>query len=184
MTLKAGDKAPDFTAKDQDGNDIKLSSLKGKKVVLYFYPRDMTEGCTFEACSLRDNYKFLQKAGYEVFGVSTDDEKSHRKFIQKENLPFTLLADPDKKVHDLYGTWVEKSMYGRKYMGTARVTFLIDEKGVIEEIIEKVDTRNHANQILKKEIAKSPAKKSVAKKIPTKSSAKKTLPKPTKKSKN
>jgi thioredoxin-dependent peroxiredoxin len=183
MTLKAGDKAPDFTAKDQDSNDVKLSSLKGKKVVLYFYPRDMTEGCTFEACSLRDNYKFLQKAGYEVLGVSTDDETSHRKFIEKENLPFTLLADPDKKIHSLYGTWIEKSMYGRKYMGTARVTFLIDEKGTIEEIIEKVDTRNHANQILKKEIVKSPAKKTVAKKQAVKTVAKRTLLKPAKKGK-
>jgi peroxiredoxin Q/BCP len=183
MTLKAGDKAPDFTAKDQDSNDIKLSSLKGKKVVLYFYPRDMTEGCTFEACSLRDNYKFLQKAGYEVFGVSTDDEKSHRKFIQKEKLPFTLLADPDKKIHELYGTWIEKSMYGRKYMGTARITFLIDEKGFIEEIIEKVDTRNHANQILKKEIVKTPAKKTALKKAVSKIPVKRSTLKPTKKSK-
>jgi peroxiredoxin Q/BCP len=183
MTLKAGDKAPDFTVKDQNSNDVKLSSLSGKKVVLYFYPRDMTEGCTFEACSLRDNYKFLQKAGYEVFGVSTDDEKSHRKFIQKENLPFTLLADPDKKIHALYGTWIEKSMYGRKYMGTARVTFLIDEKGIIEEIIEKVDTRNHANQILKKEIIKTPAKKTALKKTVSKTAAKKSIPKPAKKRK-
>lgn len=149
MKLKAGDKAPDFSVNDQDGKKVKLSSLKGQKVVLYFYPRDLTEGCTFEACNLRDNYKALQKAGYEVLGVSTDDEKTHQKFITKEKLPFRLLADVDKKIHDAYGTWIEKSMYGRKFMGTARVTFLINEKGVIEEIIEKVETKEHAGQILK-----------------------------------
>jgi peroxiredoxin Q/BCP len=181
MALKAGDKAPDFTTKDQDGNEITLSSLKGKKVVLYFYPKDMTEGCTFEACNLRDNYKFLQKAGYVVLGISTDDEKSHRKFIAKEKLPFTLLSDPDKKVHDLYNTWVEKSMYGRKFMGTARVTFLIDENGVIEEIIEKVKTKNHAAQILKNEatpvVKKIASKKAVTKKASKKSSPKKSAKK-------
>jgi len=148
MTLSVGSKAPDFTVNDQDGKAVTLSGLKGKKVVLYFYPKDMTPGCTLEACSLRDNYKALQKAGYEVFGISSDDEKSHRKFIEKEKLPFRLLADTDKAVHARYGTWVEKAMYGRKYMGTARVTFIIDENGVISEIIEKVDTRNHADQIL------------------------------------
>ena len=148
MKLIAGDKAPDFTINDQNGSPVKLSSLRGKKVVLYFYPKDMTPGCTAEACNLRDNYKDLLKKGYEVLGVSTDDEKSHRKFIEKEKLPFRLLADTDKKIHDAYGTWVEKSMYGRKYMGTARVTFVIDEKGVIDEIIEKVDTKNHVAQIL------------------------------------
>lgn len=148
MTLSVGSKAPDFKVNDQDGKAVTLSGLKGKKVVLYFYPKDMTPGCTLEACSLRDNYKALQKAGYEVFGISSDDEKSHLKFIEKEKLPFRLLADTDKAVHSRYGTWVEKSMYGRKYMGTARVTFIIDENGVISEIIEKVDTRNHADQIL------------------------------------
>ncbi len=148
MAVTAGSKAPDFKIKDQDRNDVILSNLKGKKVVLYFYPKDMTPGCTAEACSLRDNYKALQKAGYEVFGISSDDEKSHRKFIEKEKLPFRLLADTDKSVHGKYGTWVEKSMYGRKYMGTARVTFIIDENGVILEVIEKVDTKNHAQQIL------------------------------------
>jgi peroxiredoxin Q/BCP len=171
MTLHAGDKAPDFTAKDEDGNTVKLSDFKGKKVVLYFYPRDMTPGCTAEACSLRDNYKVLQKQGYEVLGVSTDTEKSHQKFIAKEKLPFRLLADPDKKLHDLYGTWVEKSMYGRKYMGTARVTFVIDEKGILEEVIEKVDTKNHADQILKRApVAKVSAKKATAGKAARKSS--------------
>ncbi len=146
--IKVGDKAPDFKTTDQDGKVVTLSALKGQRVVLYFYPKDMTPGCTAEACSLRDNYKALQKAGYQVFGISTDDEKMHRKFIEKEKLPFSLLADTDKTVHQLFGTWVEKSMYGRKYMGTARVTFIIDEKGVVEEVIEKVDTKNHAEQIL------------------------------------
>ncbi|MEO5599446.1 MAG: thioredoxin-dependent thiol peroxidase [Cyclobacteriaceae bacterium] len=154
MTLKPGDKAPDFTVNDQDGNPVALSSLKGKKLILYFYPKDQTPGCTTEACNLRDNYKAMLKKGYEVLGVSTDTEKSHQKFIEKEKLPFRLLADTDKKLHDAYGTWIEKSMYGRKYMGTARVTFVINEKGVIEDIIEKVDTKNHASQILDKALEK------------------------------
>ncbi len=149
MNLKTGAVAPDFSVYDQHGKPVKLSDFKGKKVVLYFYPKDDTPGCTAEACSLRDNYNALQKAGYVVLGVSSDDEKSHQKFIKKFELPFTLLADTDKQIHEKYGTWVEKSMYGRKYMGTARVTFIIDEKGVIAEIIEKVDTKDHAAQILK-----------------------------------
>jgi thioredoxin-dependent peroxiredoxin len=149
MNLKTGDVAPDFSVNDQHGKPVKLSDFKGKKVVLYFYPKDDTPGCTAEACSLRDNYSALQKAGYVVLGVSADDEKSHQKFIKKFELPFTLLADTDKQIHEKYGTWVEKSMYGRKYMGTARVTFIIDEKGMISEIIEKVDTKDHAAQILK-----------------------------------
>lgn len=148
MKIKVGDKAPDFTVNDQDGNPVKLSSLKGKKVVLYFYPKDMTPGCTAEACNLRDNYNSMVRRGYEILGVSTDSEKSHKKFTEKEKLPFRLLADTEKAIHDAYGTWVEKSMYGRKYMGTARVTFIIDEKGRVEDIIEKVDTKDHANQIL------------------------------------
>lgn len=148
MKLQVGDKAPEFTTKDQDGNDVSLSDFKGKKVVLYFYPNDMTPGCTAEACSLRDNYKVLQKQGYVVLGISSNDEKSHKKFIAKEKLPFSLLADTDKSVHEKYGTWGEKSLYGRKYMGTLRVTFIIDEKGIIREVIEKVDTKNHASQIL------------------------------------
>lgn len=151
MKLKVGDKAPDFTVNDQDGNPVKLSSLKGKKVVLYFYPKDMTPGCTAEACNLRDNYNSMVRRGYEILGVSTDSEKSHKKFADKEKLPFRLLADTEKAIHDAYGTWVEKSMYGRKYMGTARVTFIIDEKGRVEDIIEKVDTKDHANQILRSE---------------------------------
>ena len=165
-TLKAGDKAPDFTTTDQNGKPVKLSGYKGKKVVLYFYPKDNTPGCTAEACSLRDNYKALQKAGYEVLGISSDAETAHTKFIAKYQLPFTLLTDTDKKVHGLYGTWIEKSMYGRKYMGTARVTFIINEKGIIDEVIEKVDAKNHALQILGEEIpqkAKAVAKKAAVK---------------------
>ena len=148
MQLKIGDKAPDFTAKDQDGNPVKLSDYKGKKVVLYFYPRDNTSGCTAQACNLRDNYQILQKEGYEVIGVSSDDETSHQKFISKFELPFTLIADTDKTVHEKYGVWVEKSMYGKKYMGTARTTFIIDEKGMITDIISKVKTSDHTQQIL------------------------------------
>lgn len=171
MALTIGSKAPDFKTTDQDGNTIKLSDLKGKKVVLYFYPRDLTPGCTAEACSLRDNYKTLQKAGYEVLGISTDTEKLHKKFIEKEKLPFRLLSDTDKSVHEKFGAWVEKSMYGRKYMGTARITYLIDEKGIITEVIEKVDTKNHAEQILGTS-AKQPAIKSKPTKKATKPVAK------------
>lgn len=155
--LQVGDKAPDFTVNDQDGNPIKLSHLRGKKVVLYFYPKDMTPGCTAEACNLRDNYRTMQKQGFEILGVSTDSEKSHRKFIEKEKLPFRLLSDSNKVVHDAYGTWIEKSMYGRKYMGTSRVTFVIDEKGIIREIIGKVNTRDHAAQILEGKADKNTA---------------------------
>lgn len=149
MKLEAGQKAPQFEAKNEKGELINLSDYLGKKVVLYFYPKDATPGCTAQACDLRDNYDALLKAGYVVLGVSSDDEKSHKKFIEKQSLPFPLLADTDLKVHEAYGTWVEKSMYGRKYMGTARTTFVIDEKGIIAEIIEKIDTKNHTAQILK-----------------------------------
>ncbi|MFC4874235.1 thioredoxin-dependent thiol peroxidase [Negadavirga shengliensis] len=149
MSLKVGQKAPDFESYDQDGNPIKLSDFKGKKVVLYFYPKDNTPGCTAQACDLRDNYEGLQKAGYEVLGISSDSVKSHRKFIDKHELPFTLIADEDRSVHEKYGTWVEKQMYGRTYMGTARTTFIIDENGVIEEIIDKVKTKEHSKQIIK-----------------------------------
>ena len=148
MKLKEGDKAPSFESTDQDGNKVKLSDFTGKKVVLYFYPKDDTPGCTAEACNLRDNYAQFTSKGYEILGVSSDSEKSHQKFIDKYELPFRLLADVDKSIHESYGTWVEKSMYGRKYMGTARVTFVIDEKGVIEKIIEKVKTKDHTAQIL------------------------------------
>jgi len=149
MSLTTGDTAPDFEVKDQDGNTVKLSDFKGKKVVLYFYPKDDTPGCTAEACNLRDNYTSLQQAGYEVLGVSGDSAQSHQKFITKHELPFRLLADTDKKVHELYGTWGEKKMYGRTYMGTLRKTFVIDVNGKIEEVIEKVKTKDHTAQILK-----------------------------------
>jgi len=148
MSIEIGKQAPDFEAKDQNGNTIKLSDYRGKKVVLYFYPKDQTPGCTAQACNLRDNYDKLQKEGYEILGISTDSEKSHQKFIEKQALPFSLIADEDKKVHELYGTWVEKSMYGRTYMGTARTTFIIDEEGNVANIIEKVKTKEHTNQIL------------------------------------
>lgn len=147
--LKVGDTAPLFEAKDQSGNTIKLSAFKGKKVVLYFYPKDNTPGCTAQACNLRDNYDLLQKQGFVILGISSDNEKSHQKFIEKQNLPFPLLADTDLSVHHQFGTWVEKSMYGKKYMGTARTTFVIDEKGMIAEVIEKVDTKNHTAQLIK-----------------------------------
>lgn len=149
MMPEVGNKAPDFTTTDQDGKPVSLSDYKGKKVVLYFYPKDSTPGCTAQACNLRDNYKVLQKQGYEILGISTNTEKQHRNFIKKENLPFPLLADTDKSVHDKYGTWAEKSMYGRTFMGTLRTTFVINEKGIITDIIQKVKTADHAAQILK-----------------------------------
>ncbi|MGV3541533.1 MAG: thioredoxin-dependent thiol peroxidase [Rufibacter sp.] len=147
--LEIGQTAPDFEARDQDGNTVKLSDYRGKKVVLYFYPKDDTPGCTAQACSLRDNYDALLAKGLVVLGVSVDDEKKHRKFIEKYNLPFPLLADTEKDIVEKYGVWQEKSMYGRKYMGTMRYTFVIDEEGKIEDIITKVDTKNHAAQLLK-----------------------------------
>ena len=148
MQINVGEKAPEFSTTDQEGKEVKLSDYKGKKVVLYFYPKDNTPGCTAEACNLRDNYNRFISKGYEVLGVSSDSEKSHQKFIDKYDLPFRLLADTDKNIHEKYGTWVEKSMYGRKYMGTARVTFIIDENGIVEKVIEKVKTKDHAAQIL------------------------------------
>jgi len=148
MKLKIGDHAPDFTSTDQDGNPIKLSDFRGKKVVMYFYPKDNTPGCTAESCNLRDNYEMLQKQGYVVLGVSKDSEKSHQKFIKKYDLPFPLISDVDKSVHDVYGTWALKKFLGKEYMGTLRHTFVIDEKGIITEIIEKVKTKDHTAQIL------------------------------------
>ncbi len=148
MSLTIGDPAPDFTSTDQNGRPIKLSDYRGKKVVLYFYPKDDTSGCTAQACSLRDNYADLRAAGYEVLGVSIDDEKSHQKFIGKYELPFSLVSDTDKQVVEAYDVWKEKSMYGRNYMGTVRTTFVIDENGIITDIISKVDTKEHAKQIL------------------------------------
>ncbi len=148
MKLKVGDKAPSIESIDQDGNPIKLSDFTGKKIVLYFYPKDNTPGCTAESCNLRDNYELLQKQGYIVLGVSGDSAKSHKKFIEKYELPFPLIADEDKSVHEAFGTWAEKQMYGKTYMGTVRTTFVIDENGVISEIIEKVNTKDHTAQIL------------------------------------
>jgi peroxiredoxin Q/BCP len=147
--LNIGDKAPDFTLQNQNGETIKLSDFKGKKVVLYFYPKDDTSGCTAESCNLRDNYDNLKAKGYEVIGLSVDSVKSHDKFAKKYSLPFNLAADTEKKVVEDYGVWAEKQMYGRKYMGILRTTFLIDEKGKITDIIDKVDTGNHTAQILK-----------------------------------
>lgn len=146
--LKEGQKAPDFKAKDQNGNSISLSDFLGKDVILYFYPKDDTPGCTAEACSFRDNYQSLLQNGFEVLGVSTDDEKSHQKFITKYNLPFPLIADTDKAIVEAYGVWVEKNMYGKKYMGVARKTFIIDKNGQIRKIIDKVDTKNSSGQVL------------------------------------
>lgn len=148
QTLKVGDQAPDFTAKDQDGNDISLKQFKGKKVILYFYPKDDTPGCTAEACNLRDSKDQLSAEGYEIIGVSSDDVTSHKNFQQKYSLPFPLVADVDKSINQKYGVWVEKERDGKKFFGTARTTFIIDEQGVITRIIDKVDTKGHAAQIL------------------------------------
>lgn len=148
MSLKVGDKAPAFEGIDQDGNEIKLSDFSGKKLVLYFYPKDNTPGCTAQACNLRDNYDALLNAGYAVVGISSDSPKKHTNFINKFELPFPLIADEDKSIHEQFGTWVEKKMYGRTYMGTARTTFIINEEGVIEDIISKVKTKEHSAQIL------------------------------------
>ncbi|MFA6944902.1 MAG: thioredoxin-dependent thiol peroxidase [Pedobacter sp.] len=146
--LSEGQKAPDFSAKDQNGENVSLSDFSGKDVILYFYPKDDTPGCTAEACSFRDNYQSLLKAGFEVIGVSTDDEKSHQKFINKYSLPFSLIADTEKNIVQAYGVWVEKNMYGKKYMGVARKTFIIDKNGLIKKIIEKIDTKNSSEQVL------------------------------------
>jgi peroxiredoxin Q/BCP len=146
--LSEGQKAPDFSANDQNGKPVSLSDLAGKNIILYFYPKDDTPGCTAEACSFRDNYESLLAQGFEVLGVSTDDEKSHLKFISKHSLPFSLIADTEKKIVEAYGVWVEKNMYGKKYMGVARKTFIIDKNGMINKIIEKVDTKNSSAQVL------------------------------------
>ncbi len=148
MALQVGDKAPAFEGIDQDSNPLKLSDFSGKKLVLYFYPKDNTPGCTAQSCNLRDNYDALLKAGYAVVGISSDSPKKHLNFIAKYDLPFPLIADEDKSIHEQYGTWVEKSMYGKTYMGTARTTFVINGEGVIEEIIAKVKTKDHTAQIL------------------------------------
>ena len=147
--LKIGDKAPEINGIDQNGDKITLDQYKGKKVVLYFYPKDMTPGCTAQACDLSDNYNDLIKKGYDVLGVSCDSVKRHQKFIEKYNLPFNLISDEDKQVVNNYGVWQLKKFMGREYMGIVRTTFIIDEKGIIEDIITKVNTKQHTDQILK-----------------------------------
>lgn len=146
--LKIGDMMPYFEVVDQDGNKVTSDDLKGKKTIVYFYPKDNTSGCTAEACNLRDNYEALKAKGYNVVGVSKDSAASHRKFADKYELPFTLLSDATTKMQQDFGVWVEKTMCGRKYMGTIRRTFIFNEDGILEQIIEKVDTKNHAAQIL------------------------------------
>lgn len=146
-TLKPGDKAPEFKGKDQDGNDISLSDYKGSKLVIYFYPKDSTPGCTTQACNLRDNYDYLLSKGYKVLGVSADSEKSHKNFIEKNNLPFPLLSDTEKEVIKAFGVWGPKKFMGKTYDGIHRTTFVIDENGSIQEVIEKVNTKNHTAQI-------------------------------------
>jgi peroxiredoxin Q/BCP len=149
MTLTEGKKAPAIKLKDQNGKTVSLSDFAGKKVVIYFYPKDMTSTCTVQACNLRDGFSELKKQGMVVLGISPDDVDSHKKFEEKNKLPFTLLADPTHGVLEKYGVWGEKSMYGRKYMGVIRTTFLIDEKGIIRKIIEKPKSSDHTKEILK-----------------------------------
>ena len=148
--MNIGDKAPEILGLNENGEEIRLSNYQGKKIVLYFYPKDSTSGCTAQACNLRDHYTELRNAGYEVIGVSVDDAKSHQKFIAKNELPFTLIADTEKKLVEQFGVWGEKSMYGRKYMGTFRTTFIINEEGIIERIIlpKQVKTKEHSKLIL------------------------------------
>jgi len=150
MALNIGDKIPDILGIDQDGKEVKASDYAGKKMVLYFYPKDSTPGCTAEACNFRDNFYELRHAGYEILGVSVDDKNSHKKFIVKQELPFPLIADTDKKLVELFGVWAEKTLAGKKYMGTLRTTFLVNEEGVIEKIIgpKEIKTNVHAEQIL------------------------------------
>lgn len=145
---KEGDKAPDFTAKDQNGNTVSLSDFRGKNIILYFYPKDNTPTCTTEACNFRDNYQSLLSKGFAVIGVSTDNEKSHKRFEKKFSLPFPLIADPDRKIVEQYGLWAEKMLFGRKYMGTLRTTFVIDPNGKIVKVIDKVDSKNSSQQVL------------------------------------
>ncbi len=147
-SFKAGDKAPEFSSTDQNGETVTLSQFKGKKVVLYFYPKDNTPGCTTQACNLRDNYDLLLKQGYVVLGVSMDTEKKHQNFIEKHDLPFPLLADTERTLIDTYDVWHLKKFMGREYMGIMRTTFVIDENGIIAEVIHKVKTKEHADQIL------------------------------------
>jgi peroxiredoxin Q/BCP len=148
IKINIGDKAPVFNSINEKGEQVQLKDFKGQKLVLYFYPKDDTPGCTAEACDLRDNYQHFLKAGFQILGVSPDTASKHQKFIAEYDLPFSLLADESHEVAEAYGVWVEKSMYGRKYMGIQRTTFVIDEKGNISQIIEKVDTKNHSKQLL------------------------------------
>lgn len=150
MGLNIGDKIPEILGTDQDGKEMKASDYAGHKLVLYFYPKDSTPGCTAEACSFRDNFSELRKAGYQILGVSVDDEKSHKKFIEKQQLPFPLIADTDKKLVEAFGVWGEKIFMGRNFMGTIRTTFLINEYGIIEKVIgpKEIKTKEHATQIL------------------------------------
>ena len=150
--MNIGDKAPEILGLNENGEEIRLSSYQGKKIVLYFYPKDNTSGCTAEACSLRDNYSTLREQGYEVIGVSVDSAASHQKFIDKHQLPFTLIADTEHELVEAMGVWGEKSMYGRKYMGTFRTTFIIDENGVVEQIYlpKQIKTSTHGEQLLAK----------------------------------
>ena len=150
--MDIGDKIPEFLGKNQNGEEVKASDFAGKKLVLYFYPKDSTAGCTSEACSLRDRYDQLQSEGYEVLGVSVDSDTSHQRFIEKNNLPFNLIADTEKKLVEAFGVWAEKKMYGRSYMGTLRTTFIINERGEVEQIFtpKEIKTKIHADQILKK----------------------------------
>lgn len=146
--LEIGDPAPPFSAKNQSGETIKLDDFKGKKLILYFYPKDNTPGCTIESCNFRDNYQSLLNKGFEVVGVSVDGERSHKRFADKHDLPFNLLVDDEKKIVEDYQVWVEKNLYGRKYMGTARTTFIINEEGIVEHIIEKVKNKEASQQVL------------------------------------
>jgi peroxiredoxin Q/BCP len=160
ITLAAGTKAPAFKGKDQNGNTVSLADYKGKKLVLYFYPEDDTPTCTVQACNLRDNYALLRKEGFEVVGVSPNDTESHKKFEEKFSLPFTLIADPNHKIINTYGVWGEKQLYGRKFMGLHRTTFLVDEKGVIQKVYLKPRNKQHAEDIVKfwKEMEQQKAK--------------------------
>ena len=146
--LKVGDKAPHFEGVNQNGEKVSLNDFAGKKLILYFYPKDNTPGCTAESCNLNDNYDAWLAKGYDVVGVSPDSEKSHQNFINKFGFRFNLIADTEKEILQAYDAWGEKSMYGRKYMGVMRTTFIIDENGVIEQVFEKVDTKNHTSQII------------------------------------
>ncbi len=146
--LKKGEQAPQFTGKDQNGDTISLNDFKGRKLVIYFYPKDNTPGCTAQACNLRDNYQMLQKQGYNVIGISADSQQSHKKFIEKHNLPFPLIADIEREILNLYGVWGPKKFMGRTFDGIHRTTFIIDEQGMIEEVIEQVKTKEHTAQII------------------------------------